>query len=294
MDLEKILLTPSLKVGKLYYAQKLKTFNFTVYNLTTSEATNYMWHEGTGSKGSSEIATCLWNALQNLEDCVKEITFYSDTASGQNRNCINAAMFLKAVSELPIEVVNQKFMESGHSEMECDSVHSSIETRGNKIDIFTPDGWYTVVRTAKTKKPFYKVVELNYDEFLNFKKFSSMVIKNRTKNENGDTVSWLKIKWLQYRKADPNRIFYKEMLSDPEFKSILVKKLITRTSSVLKDDVVKDRLYKKPLPIEKKKLNSLLQLCSSLSIPAAYHSFYKNLNSTDEVPVYSSEDESNK
>lgn len=95
---------------------------------------------------------------------IEEVTFYSDTASGQNRNCINAAMFLKAVSILPINTINQKFMKSGHSEMECDSVHSSIETRGSKIDIFTPECWFTVVRTAKTKKP-YKVVELTFTDF---------------------------------------------------------------------------------------------------------------------------------
>lgn len=289
MDMEKILVTPSLNVGKLYYAQKLKTFNFTVYNLATSEATNYMWHEGVGSKGSSEIATCLWHILKNLDPVVKEITFYSDTASGQNRNCINAAMFLKAVSDLPVEVVNQKFMESGHSEMECDSVHSAIEARGNKIDIFTPEGWYTTVRTAKTKKPFYKVVEFNFDQFLNFKHFSSMVIKNRNKNETGGTVNWLKIKWLQYRKADPTRIFYKQKLSDQEFQSILIKKISTRTASGLRDNV--ESLYKQLLCIEKKKLQGLLQLCSSLCIPATYHSFYKNLRSTEEVPLNSSDDE---
>lgn len=289
MDMEKVLVTPSLNVGKLYYAQKLKTYNFTVYNLATSEATNYMWHEGVGTKGSSEIATCLWHVLQNLDPSVNDITFYSDTASGQNRNCINAAMFLKAVSELPVEVVNQKFMESGHSEMECDSVHSSIETRGNKVDIFTPEGWYATARTAKTKKPFYKVVELNFDQFLNFKKVSSMVIKNRNKNEKGETANWLKMKWIQYRKADPTRIFYKDQLSNTEFQSILIKKISTRSASGLKDNV--ELLYKEPLCIEKRKLRSLLQLCSSLCIPTTYHPFYENLRSAEEVPPSHSDDE---
>ncbi|KAJ8969912.1 hypothetical protein NQ314_001529 [Rhamnusium bicolor] len=116
VNMEKILLTPSLQVGKLYYTQKLKTFNFTVYNLEIAQADNFMWHEGVGTKGSSEIVS-----------------------SGKNHNYINAAMFLRAVYLLPIEIINQKYMESGHSEMECDSVHSAIENRGNKIDIYTPE-----------------------------------------------------------------------------------------------------------------------------------------------------------
>src|SRR5277367_3515484 len=98
--------------------------------------------EANGSKGSSEVATCLWDTLEKLSDRLEEVTFYADTAAGQNRNCINAAMFLRAVSILPLQVFNQKFMESGHSEMECDSVHSCIESRSKKIPIYTPEGWY--------------------------------------------------------------------------------------------------------------------------------------------------------
>mgnify|MGYP007005574224 CR=1 FL=1 len=64
-------------------------------------------------------------------------------------------MFLRAVHLLPIEIINQKCMESGHSEMKCDSVHSAIENRGNKIDIYAPERWYTVARTAKTKQPTF-------------------------------------------------------------------------------------------------------------------------------------------
>lgn len=62
MDLKKILLAPTLQAGQVYYKRKLKNYNFTVYNLGDS-ATNYMWH---GSKGASEIATCIWMHLSPL------------------------------------------------------------------------------------------------------------------------------------------------------------------------------------------------------------------------------------
>nr|CAI5853268.1 unnamed protein product [Callosobruchus analis] len=114
------------EVGKPYYTQKLRTFNFTGYILGKAQAHNFVRHEGVGNKGSSEIVTCLWKLLTSLGYEVKEVTFYAGTASGQNRNCINAAMFLRAVHLLPIEIINQKYIESGHSEMECDRVHSAI------------------------------------------------------------------------------------------------------------------------------------------------------------------------
>lgn len=290
VDMEKILLTPSLQVGKLYYTQKLKTFNFTVYNLATAQADNFMWHEGVGTKGSSEIATCLWKLLSSLGTEVKEVTFYADTASGQNRNCINAAMFLRAVHLLPIEIINQKYMESGHSEMECDSVHSAIENRGNKIDIYTPEGWYTVARTAKTKKPFYNVIEMNYSDFLNFKFFSKTAVINKKKCEDGSNLNWLKVKWIQYRKEQPNKIFFKERLNDSEFRSIVVKKASTRNSTSSLKEVV-PKLYTSSLPIEKRKMMGLRKLCESDSIKSAYHGFYEALRTADEVEVESDIDE---
>ncbi|CAG9832385.1 unnamed protein product [Diabrotica balteata] len=81
MDMEKLLLTPQLEVGQLYYKRKLKTYNFTVYNLKTTVAINYMWHKLNGTKGSSEVVTCLWNMLSELPSEVSEVTFYYDTAT---------------------------------------------------------------------------------------------------------------------------------------------------------------------------------------------------------------------
>lgn len=51
---------------------------------------------------------------------------YSDACTAQNRNSIlsNALLHLSFKYELSI---TQKFLEKGHTQMECDSVHSIIE-----------------------------------------------------------------------------------------------------------------------------------------------------------------------
>lgn len=133
-------------------------------------------------------------------------------------------------------------MESGHSEIECNSVHSDIE-------IFTPEGRYSADRRAKISKPIYNIVERNFNNFLNFKEFSFRLIKNRNKNEVDDTVNWLNIKWLQYR-YDLNRIFYKVKLSDENFKSILIKRPTKNTYLALHEEVQPP--YNRPLKIDKK------------------------------------------
>ena len=185
------------------------------------------------------------------------MTLYSDTASGQNRNSVISTMFLRAVKQLPIETINQKFMESGHSEMECDSVHSLIEARGRKVDVFTPEGWYMVARTAKINKPYHKVVELDYTDFLHYKKYSGQVMTNKTKSENGEVMKWLKVKWFQYRKNEPLTIYYKYRLSDNNFKSLNIQSRRRRNTSAI---IEVTRLYSSQSKLEKTKLRDLLNL----------------------------------
>ncbi|CAK1579940.1 unnamed protein product [Parnassius mnemosyne] len=276
MDLEKLLLAPNLQAGQVYYKRKLKIYNFTLYNLGDSEATNYMWHEGVGTKGASEIATCIWMHLSSLAPEIKEITLFSDTASGQNRNTIIAAMFLHAVTVLPIQTINQKFMESGHSEMECDSVHSAVENRGRHVDIYTPEGWYTVARTAKTTKPYYKIKELTYSDFIDFKSYSNKVITNKNKTDTGDNMNWLLLKWIQYRKESPKIIFFKNQLSEENFKSLPIQRKALRKSTMTPCCDLQ-KLYNKKLKISANKLKDLKDLCAKGTIPSVYHDFYNDL-----------------
>jgi len=50
---------------------------------------------------------------------------FSDTCGGQNRNQNIAAVLFYAVQSIdPINRVEQKFLEQGHTYMECDSMHS--------------------------------------------------------------------------------------------------------------------------------------------------------------------------
>ncbi|KAF2879369.1 hypothetical protein ILUMI_26802 [Ignelater luminosus] len=83
-----------------------------------------------------------------------------------------------------------------------------------------------------------------------------LIKKNKNKGDDRSVVNWLKIKWLQYRKEDSTRIFFKEKLSDTEFKSVVIKKPSTRRSvSCLADAVFS--LYSSSLSIEQKKFETL-------------------------------------
>ncbi len=77
--------------------------------------------------------------------------------------------------------------------MECDSVHTAIETARRKVPVCNPDGYYALVRAARRNKPC-SVHELGHKDFLGFKSFSSQIVKGRVKDEDGEVVHCTKIK----------------------------------------------------------------------------------------------------
>lgn len=185
-DLEKILVVPSLEVSRLYYLRKLSTYNFTIFNLANREVSCFMWYESQGGKGSSENATCLEDWLKALPKDTEKVTLYSDTAAGQNRNSINAGMIICFLHEgtHAVGIVDQKFMESGHSQMEVDCVHSTIERKGQTNKIYTPFDWYAIARCCRPKQP-YRVIEMDYSSFRNHKESSGKIMKNKSTTDNG-------------------------------------------------------------------------------------------------------------
>ena len=59
---------------------------------------------------------------------VRHAIFYSDACAGQNRNQFIATCFAHAVANIQhLQVIDHKFLETGHTQLECDSMHSAIE-----------------------------------------------------------------------------------------------------------------------------------------------------------------------
>lgn len=134
-DLQAVLTTPCSLIGELYYKRKLCCYNLSFYDLGNGNGSCYLWDETQGKRGSCEVGTCVFmyvNSVASKTSGIEEITLYSDTGGGQNRNQFVASCLVHCLHETPsLKIINQKFLESGHSEMECDSIHSSIEHAKN-------------------------------------------------------------------------------------------------------------------------------------------------------------------
>ncbi|RZF44217.1 hypothetical protein LSTR_LSTR003857 [Laodelphax striatellus] len=212
-DMQSVLQIPTSDVSIMYYMRKLNMYNLTIYESPKpNQAYCYLWTEVNGKRGSCEVGSCLYHYIKNLSTEIKEISLYSDTCGGQNRNLQICALMLFLIKTTKLSVIEHKFMESGHSYMEVDSMHSAIEREKKHIDVFSVHEWINVMkqaRSTKATKPPYNVKELRYNDFFDLKKLSTKLIKNKSLDTDGNKVNWLKIKCFRYEASSPNVIFYR-------------------------------------------------------------------------------------
>lgn len=117
----------------------------------------------------SSWAWLLWNchlqmhtsSVTSGNPAIKEVTYFSDTCGGQNRNQFVASSLIYSLHKSEtLDIINHKFFERGHSHMESDAIHSSIEHAKKNTSVHVPSNWNTVILTARQKKP-YIIVPVN-------------------------------------------------------------------------------------------------------------------------------------
>lgn len=278
-DLQSVLQIPCSDVSPMYYSRKICVFNLTIYNSAPpNDAYCYCWSELNGKRGSSEIGTCLFEYITHLPPHVKEVSLWSDTCGGQNRNQHVASLLLYLVQVTDIEIIQHNFLESGHSYMEADSMHSSIEHAKKFVSVYTINDWLNIFKLARSKRNKnkksepYNVQEFKFNNFYDLKNLSENLIRNKIKDTEGQTVNWLLIKSLRYSKKNPGIIEYKYMHSNPyKFINVFGRGKNPKFPKDLK------KCYNQPLPISAKKKEDLLKLCRNEVIPVEFHSWYQSL-----------------
>ena len=168
MDLQSLLLCPKLQASALYYKMKLGVHNFTIYNMASHAAKNYLWHEGEAGLSASEFASCIVHFLKS-QASYSEFVLWSDGCGYQNRNIVLSNALLKFATEMK-KTVTQKYLERGHTQMECDSVHSVIERKMRDRDVHVPAEYVAVIRGARSRPFPYDVQYVDHTFFHDFSK----------------------------------------------------------------------------------------------------------------------------
>ena len=217
-DLQKTKALPYLSTSEAYYKRQLSVYNLGIHDCGTGEGFFNFWHEATASRGPAEIASCIWHWLcQNRDKGVRpeRLVAFSDACGGQNRNFIMAVFWMHVTQEMTVDSIDHIFMVSGHSFLPCDEDFGLDEKQKHKTEaVYSLSQWMSVAQRAR-KKPF-AVTEMAAESFLRIKDLCRDVV-NRKKNETGEKVDWLRLRWMRFRKDRANQMFYKYSVDDNEF-----------------------------------------------------------------------------
>lgn len=203
-DCQKNQVLPKVPDQQAYYSRQFYIYNFTVVRgtskskLNPSTVTGFCWTENEYSKGSNEIASCIYHML-NISDFtnIHTIRLMCDGCGGQNKNTTLIAMLSYWLSKqtliTKIEII---FPVRGHSFIPPDRVFGHIERDIRRMEIILePEEYLNIFSRYETVLKVGTDVEIQdwRNETSNFIKppgqwhfaFSKMKRMNLTKNTKG-------------------------------------------------------------------------------------------------------------
>nr|CAI5828284.1 unnamed protein product [Callosobruchus analis] len=220
----------------------------TLKNATCEKSFCMMWDESVAGRGRNEAASCLIKWVEeNVSDEVREIAISSDN--------------------YPIR---------GHTHLEADAVHSTIERERKKLpqfQIMTPWDWQQMGRLCGIKKQF-TVMDMECLDFKEFKYLfegSTAPYINKKKNSEGNDFLISLAVHLQVRRSNPGILYYKTDFNK-EFSEVdFHRRNKPDDYTPLGIALIRDG----PKPISDKKCSHLQKVLQR--VPRRFHDYYKNL-----------------
>lgn len=251
-------------------------YNLAVYDEVRKIGYMYFWCENVASRGSQEIASCLFEHFEkNLPKNTQKLILRSDTCSGQNRNIKLTLMLKKFLSTWSYEdltSIEQHFYLSGHSYNRCDSSFAQIERQKKATEqVYVPDHWLSVIKQAKKNEPKFVVTDMKREGFYSSAALEELIV-NRKKDTTGEKINWFRMQKIVYEKHSPFSLDFVEY-GNTSIRTIPLQKICTAEEFAATE---LEPLYYDTRPIALLKYNDLQALMKY--IPAKYHSFYRKLN----------------
>lgn len=281
-DLQKQLPTPFLRNGRSFYSRQLYTTNLTLFESHLGENKAYclIWDESRGRRGSQEVGSCLLKDLLLMPTTVEEVVYYSDRCSGQNHNKNIVFLFSHVLETFKRRGrslrIHHKFMRTGHSHMEVDTVHAAIERAKKRttVDIETPRDWFVFISAIRRSVPF-EVIDMEQRDFLRTKDLENRYSIPKT-TMDGDPFRFKSVMEFVYTTEDTGKVQFKYDVGEDRYQEI---DLMTKhkTSDIVPEVELKP-IETQPIPLPAAKLKDLRNLLPYVTQKQYYETFLKTLS----------------
>jgi len=281
-DLQKVLNCPSSQVSLFFYKNKVSLYNFTIFDLRLKEGHCYLWDETIAQKGSNEVGTNVFQFVQaKVQEGIKEFVFYSDGPSGQNRNRMVFSMYMIASQKFQVKITH-RFLESGHSYSEADSMHARIEDQVRNKNIYSVQEWLTEIQSAKKSGEAYIIHELKNEDVYDLHYLVDK--QNWAKDSENQQVKWSKVREVSVSHNNPNVVMYRYNFEvEPISVNITMKH---GENDVDLQYYMPPVAYMARFPLKPNKAKDIQWLMDKSAIPTKYHQFYREILSLPQaVPV---------
>lgn len=280
-DLQQAMPIPKLTTGPAFYCRKVWLYNLGVHDCSNGQGYMFLWTEDKAKRGSDEIASILLKFLSSKND-IEDLVIFTDNCPGQNKNWLLVSLWLQLVKERKFNTITHHFLVSGHTHLPSDRDFALIEKRHRKYapEIYSPEGWYKIIKESNTKTPFVVTI-MEQEDFLDFEPILSGLTKS-THTAGGESLDFAGVYSFQFR-ADDAQSFYIKHSVNGQYEQVTVKRK-GRPNLTLLSNLTKK--YKEPVKIAEKKVKNVLSLLKY--IPPVHHPFYTRLQATSadlkEVP----------
>lgn len=262
-DLENVFALPKINVSNAFYKKKLNCYNLTGHCNINGITYCSIWHECISGRAGNHLASALVKILINVmkdNNDLTKIILWSDSCVPQNKNSIMSMalqIFLQSNESKNLEVIEQKFSEPGHGNLqEIDTVHSVIERFLRPKEIMSPVSLIKLLtQLPKTFKTKLKVLQMNFNDFKDYQKISLNYVYN--------TLPYTKVKQIVYRKNHPFSIAFRNSFED-EFENVHICKYKTNKHTKKEDNTLRfpeaDRLSQCNVGLRKDKKDNLASM----------------------------------
>ena len=169
------------------------------------------------------------------------------------------------------------FLQKGHTENENDSVHSVIERATKHAVIYSPEQWYSAVRTARKSKTPHHVEELTHAQLIDYKKMSKSV-KNLNTDDEGNKVKWSSARQFIVYGTDLQALYLTYEYGGAEKRVDLCRRQRASGNSLAPAQEASPPLRFMAMGgISRVKKDDVISLCQAGLVPVTYHSFYEGL-----------------